>query len=208
LSVLPTAFRAFRTKMPHARASFIEGFPGVALPRLRDGSLDFVVAVVVPENLGPEFDYIELYKISSVVVARQGHPLAQCTSLAELVDAEWLLNPSPESSTRGLLDFFAARGLTVPQKIIECPSFVIAHGLLRGSDTVASLPEPLLDQPWVREGIAVLPIVDLPPPIPIGVVTRRDSPLTAAASLLLDCLQDAVASLSLNVPARRSTQGR
>ena len=118
------------------------------------------------------------------------------------------MNPSPESSTRGLLDFFAARGLTVPQKIIECPSFVIAHGLLRGSDTVASLPEPLLDQPWVREGLAVLPIVDLPPPIPIGVVTRRDSPLTAAASLLLDCLQDAVASLSLNVPARRSTQGR
>jgi LysR family transcriptional regulator, regulator of abg operon len=207
-SILPKAFSAFRKKMPHARVSFIEGFPGVALPRLRDGSLDFVVAVVAPEHLGPAFDYIELYKIGSVVVARQDHPLVKCTSLAELVDAEWLLNPSPESSTRGLLDFFAACGLPVPQKIIECPSFVIAHGLLRGSDTVAMLPEPLLDQPWVREGIAVLPVTDLPPPIAIGVVTRRDSPLTPAASLLLDCLQDAVASLKLNVPPRRSIQGR
>jgi DNA-binding transcriptional LysR family regulator len=175
---------------------------------LRDGTLDFVVAVVVPQHLDPGFDYIELYKIGSVVVARQDHPLAHCTSLAELVDAEWLLNPSPESSTRGLLDFFAASSLPVPQKIIECPSFVIAHGLLRGSDTVALLPEPLLDQPWVREGIAVLPIVNLPPPIAIGVVTRRDSPLTPAASLLLDCLQDAVTSLKLNVPPRRSIQGR
>ncbi|MEA3093744.1 MAG: LysR family transcriptional regulator, regulator of abg operon, partial [Caballeronia sp.] len=61
---------------------------------------------------------------------------------------------------------------------------------------------------WVREGIAVLPIVNLPPPIAIGIVTRRDSPLTPAASLLLDCLQDAVTSLKLNVPARRSIQGR
>ena len=38
LSVLPKAFSAFRKKMPHARVSFIEGFPGVALPRLRDRS--------------------------------------------------------------------------------------------------------------------------------------------------------------------------
>jgi LysR family transcriptional regulator, regulator of abg operon len=66
----------------------------------------------------------------------------------------------------------------------------------------------LLDQPWVREGIAVLPVANLPPPIAIGVVTRRDSPLTPAAALLLDCLQDAVTSLRLNVPARRSFQGR
>jgi len=54
----------------------------------------------------------------------------------------------------------------------------------------------------------VLPVADLPPPIAIGVVTRRDSPLTPAASLLLDCLQDVVTSLRLNVPARRLIQGR
>lgn len=191
LSVLPKAFQAFRKKMPHARVSFIEGFPGVALPRLRDGSLDFVVAVVVPEHLGPEFDYVELYESRSVIVARQDHPLAHCTTLAELVDAEWLLNPSPESSTRGLLDFFVERGLPMPQRVIECPSFVIAHGLLRGSDTIAALPASLLDHPWVGDGLAVLPIADLPPPIAIGIVTRRDSPLTPAASLLFECLQDA-----------------
>jgi DNA-binding transcriptional LysR family regulator len=193
LSILPRAFQIFREKMPNARVSFIEGFPGVALPRLRDGSLDFVVAVVKPERLGPEFDYIELYESPSVIVGREGHPLARCTTLAGLVDAEWLLNPSPESSTRELLDFFAQRGLPEPKRVIECPSFVIAHGLLRGSDTIAALPAPLLDHPWVGDGLAVLPITDLPPAIAIGVVTRRDSPLTPAASLLVECLQDVVA---------------
>jgi LysR family transcriptional regulator, regulator of abg operon len=191
MSFLPAAYRAFRKRMPHAQVSFIEGFTGVALPRLREGSLDFVVAVVVEEQLAPEFDYFELYRSQSVIVARQDHPLARSTTLAELVDAEWLLNPSPESSTRRLLDFFSEQGLPVPQRVVECPSFVIAHALLRGSDAIASLPEPLLDHPWVGHGLTVLPIIDPLPPIAIGVVTRRDSPLTPAASMLLDCLQEA-----------------
>ncbi|WP_213767511.1 hypothetical protein [Caballeronia sp. dw_19] len=58
------------------------------------------------------------------------------------------------------------------------------------------------------QGIAVLPIVYLPPPIAINVVTRRDSPLRPAASLLLDCPQDAVTSPRLNVRTRGSIQGR
>jgi len=192
MSFLPEAYRAFRRQMPHAQVSFIEGFTGVALPRLRDGSLDFVVAVVVAEQLAQEFDYFELYQSHSAIVARQGHPLAHCTTLAELVDAEWLLNPSPESSTRRLLDFFSERGLSVPRQVVECPSFVIAHALLRESDAIASLPVPLLDHPWVGEGLAVIPIAEPMPSIAIGVVTRRNSPLTPAASLLLDCLQDAI----------------
>lgn len=192
LSILPQAYRAFRRKMPNARVSFIEGFPGVALPRLRDGSLDFVVAVIVPEHLGPEFDHIELYESRSVVVGRADHPLRDCESLAELAEAEWLMNPSPESSTRALLDVFGEMGLPVPQRVIECPSFVIAHGLLRGTDTLAAMPAPLLEHQWVSDGLAVLPISDRLPAISVGVVTRRDSPLTPAASLLLDCLQEAV----------------
>ncbi|MDR5754692.1 MULTISPECIES: LysR substrate-binding domain-containing protein [unclassified Caballeronia] len=192
LAILPQAYRAFRREMPNARVSFVEGFPGVALPRLRDGTLDFVVAVIVPEHLGPEFDHIELYESHSVVVAREDHPLKDCTSLAALSEAEWLLNSSPESSTRALLDLFGDLGYAVPQRVVECPSFVIAHGLLRGSDMLAAMPAPLLEHPWVGDGLAVLPIVDRLPAISVGVVTRRDSPLTPAASLLLDCLQRAV----------------
>lgn len=191
ISVLPEAYRAFRREMPSARVSFIEGFPGVALPRLRDGTLDFVVAVIVPEHLGPEFDHAELYESRSVVVARRDHPLSHCTSLAELAGAEWLLNPSPESSTRALLDFFDELGLPAPQRVIECPSFVIAHGLLCGSDAIAAMPAPLVDHSWAGEGLVVLPVTDRLPAISVGVVTRRDSPLTPAASLFVDCLQHA-----------------
>ncbi|KVQ10857.1 LysR substrate-binding domain-containing protein [Burkholderia ubonensis] len=190
VTILPDAFRAFRRRFPVARVSFIEGFPGVALPRLHDGSLDFAVAVVVPELLAAEFDHAELYASRSLIVARNGHPLASATSLAELVDADWLMNPSPESSTQALFNCFVAHGLPVPSRIVECPSFGLAHSLMTGSDLLASMPEQLLDADWARDRLVVLPIRDRLPAVSVQVVTRRDSPLTPAASMLLDCLRD------------------
>ncbi|KWI17171.1 LysR substrate-binding domain-containing protein [Burkholderia ubonensis] len=190
VTILPDAFRAFRRRFPVARVSFIEGFPGVALPRLHDGSLDFAVAVVVPELLAAEFDHAELYASRSLIVARNGHPLASATSLAELVDADWLMNPSPESSTQALFNCFVAHGLPVPSRIVECPSFGLAHSLMTGSDLLASMPEQLLGADWARDRLVVLPIRDRLPAVSVQVVTRRDSPLTPAASMLLDCLRD------------------
>ncbi|KWE74551.1 LysR family transcriptional regulator [Burkholderia ubonensis] len=190
VTILPDAFRAFRRRFPVARVSFIEGFPGVALPRLHDGSLDFAVAVVVPELLAAEFDHAELYASRSLIVARNGHPLASATSLAELVDADWLMNPSPESSTQALFNCFVAHGLPVPSRIVECPSFGLAHSLMTSSDLLASMPEQLLDADWARDRLVVLPIRDRLPAVSVQVVTRRDSPLTPAASMLLDCLRD------------------
>ncbi|KVT68548.1 LysR family transcriptional regulator [Burkholderia ubonensis] len=190
VTILPDAFRAFRRRFPVARVSFIEGFPGVALPRLHDGSLDFAVAVVVPELLAAEFDHAELYASRSLIVARNGHPLASATSLAELVDADWLMNPSPESSTQALFNCFVAHGLPMPSRIVECPSFGLAHSLMTGSDLLASMPEQLLDADWARDRLVVLPIRDRLPAVSVQVVTRRDSPLTPAASMLLDCLRD------------------
>ncbi|MBN3821004.1 LysR family transcriptional regulator, partial [Paraburkholderia sp. Se-20369] len=190
VTILPDAFRAFRRRFPVARVNLIEGFPGVALPRLHDGSLDFAVAVVVPELLAAEFDHAELYSSRSLIVARKGHPLAAATSLADLVDADWLMNPSPESSTQVLFNCFVAHGLPVPARIVECPSFGLAHSLMTGSDLLASMPEQLLNADWARDRFTILPIRERLPAVSVQVVTRRDSPLTPAASMLLDCLRD------------------
>lgn len=190
VTILPDAFRAFRRRFPIARVSMIEGFPGVALPRLHDGTLDFAVAVVVPELLAAEFDHAELYASRSLIVVRRGHPLASATTLADLVDADWLMNPSPESSTQVLFNCFVAHGLPVPARVVECPSYGVAHSLIMGSDLIASMPEQLLEAEWARDHLAVLPIRETLPALSVQVITRRDSPLTPAASMLLDCLRD------------------
>lgn len=190
VSILPDAFCAFRRRFPIARVSFVEGFPGVALPRLHDGSLDFAVSVVVPELLAAEFDHAELYASRLRIVARKGHPLASVTSLADLVDADWLMNPSPESSSQMLFNCFSEHGLPIPARVVECPSYAVAHSLMQGSDLIAAMPEQLLDVEWARDRFVVVPIREAIPPLSVQVVTRRDSPLTPAASMLLDCLRD------------------
>ena len=190
VTILPDAFRAFRRRFPIARVSLIEGFPGVALPRLHDGTLDFAVAVVVPELLAAEFDHAELYASRSLIVVRRGHPLASATTLADLVDADWLMNPSPESSTQVLFNCFVAHGLPVPARVVECPSYGVAHSLIMGSDLIASMPEQLLEAEWARDHLAVLPIRETLPALSVQVITRRDSPITPATSMLLDCLRD------------------
>lgn len=192
LSILPDAYRAFRRRFPQARVSFFEGFPGVALPRLHDGTLDFAVAVVVPELLAAEFDHTELYRSQLRIVARNAHPLVRSTSLADLVDAEWLLNPSPESSSKMLCNCFEQHGLPAPKRVVECPSFAVAYSLMLGSDLIAAVPEQLLGVDWARDRLTVLPIRETIPPLSVQVVSRRDSPLTPAATMLLDCLRDAV----------------
>ncbi|MDN7499491.1 LysR substrate-binding domain-containing protein [Burkholderia gladioli] len=200
LSLLPDAYRAFRRRFPLTRVSLQEGFPGVALPSLHDGTLDFAVAVVVPELLAAEFDHDTLYTSRLAIATRRGHPLAGATSLAQLVEAEWLLNPSPESSSQMLCDCFSANRLPVPERIVECPSFGVAQTLMAGTDLVAALPVQLLDAPLARERFVELAVRETIPALSIQVVRRRDTPLTPAAAMLIDCLRDAARRAGLAPP--------
>lgn len=100
------------------------------------------------------------------------------------------MNPSPESSTQVLFNSFVAYGLPVPARVVECPSFGLARSLMMECDLIASMPEQLLQAEWARDQLAVLPIRERLPGVSVQVITRRDSPLTPAAAMLLDCLRD------------------
>lgn len=78
----------------------------------------------------------------------------------------------------------------MPARVVECPSYGVAHSLIMGSDLIASMPEQLLEAEWASDHLAVLPIRETLPALSVQVITRRDSPLTPAASMLLDCLRD------------------
>lgn len=195
LTLFPSAFRAFRHRMPDAKVSLYEGFLSTSLPRLRDGTLDFVLAAAQPEYLGPEFTHSELYSVPMAVVARVGHPYADCTSLSQLHKVEWVLNPSAESTNQKFLDCFKAYGLSAPALVTACPSAMIVHALIRETDALAAIPMQMLDVEWFRQGLIILPITDELPSMSFRLITRRDSPLTATAALLVDCLCDAVRRL-------------
>ncbi|WP_260449944.1 LysR substrate-binding domain-containing protein [Burkholderia contaminans] len=117
LGFLPAALDAFRQRMPTIRLDVREGFLDTALPRLRDGSLDFVIAIVDATRLSPEFAFRPLLESELILMTRASNPLRHCTSLAQLQDAQWVLNTSPESIGRLLQDVFVAHGYPAPQPI-------------------------------------------------------------------------------------------
>ncbi|WP_336335690.1 LysR substrate-binding domain-containing protein [Pseudomonas putida] len=190
LTILPEAFAAFRRRFPAARVNISEGFPGTALRQLHDGTLDFAVLAMGVDAIADEFEHAELYKSELVVVARHGHPLSHATGLAELVDADWLLNLAPDSSAQVLFDVFHQHGLPIPTHIVECLSYGVSHGLVQGSDLITAMPRQLLDFKW-QSSVSVLPLEETIAPISMQVITRRNSPPTPAASMLIDCLRDA-----------------
>lgn len=190
LTLLPSAFRSFRHRIPGAKVSLYEGFLSTSLPRLREGNLDFVVAAAEPEHLGPEFSHTELYSVPMAVVARSGSPYEHHSSLAQLHEAEWVINPSAESTNQKFLDCFKAYGISAPTLITACPSAMIVHALIRETDALAAIPTQMLDVEWFRQGLITLPITDELPKMSFRLITRRDSPLTATAALLAECLCD------------------
>lgn len=190
LTILPDAFAAFRRRFPNARVNIAEGFPSTALAQLHDGTLDFAVLAMGTDAITDAFEHSTLYQSELVVVCRRGHPLETATSLSELIDADWLMNLAPDSSAQVLLETFRVQGLPLPTRIVECLSYGVSHGLVQGVDLLTVMPRQLLDFKW-RNAVSVLPLRDTLPPISMQIITRRNSPPTPAATMLIDCLRDA-----------------
>ncbi|WP_051377288.1 LysR substrate-binding domain-containing protein [Paraburkholderia dilworthii] len=92
LTFLPETVERFRAKMPEIQLESFEGLLAIATPRLRDGTLDVHVGRQAPGATSCDFLYQPLFASSRAVVARLDHARAECPSLAELLDADWLLH--------------------------------------------------------------------------------------------------------------------
>jgi molybdate transport repressor ModE-like protein len=194
LKFLPGAIRAFRQRMPATRLSIHEGFLQAALPRLRDGTLDFAIAIIDETKLGAEFECVKLVEAEVIISARKGNPLAACTSIAELQDADWVLNTTPESIGQSVQSFFVENGLSAPRVVVECTSFSATFSLSVMSDMLSCCPKSFLETDWIRERVVAVPVRETLPKVTVGIITRRDALGTPACDYLIDCFVSAARS--------------
>lgn len=82
---------------------------------------------------------------------------------------------------------FAQAGLPAPNRLVQCETLA-AFSLLRHSDVVALMPEPLLGCPEARGIVAVEPCPLQPVELELLLLTRPDTPLTPAAEFFAHCL--------------------
>jgi LysR family transcriptional regulator of abg operon len=189
LKFLSRAIHSFRQRMPKTRLSVQEGFLTAALARLRDGSLDFVIAIVDEKKLRA------LLEGELIISARKGHPLAKAESIAELEGAEWMLNTTPESIGQSLQDFFVRHGAKAPNVVVECSSFSASFSLSVKSNLLSCCPKSFLETDWIRERIISIPVREQLPRVSVGIISRRDALNTSACDYLIDCFVEAVAAV-------------
>jgi LysR family transcriptional regulator of abg operon len=192
IALLPHALRPFRQRYPGVLLDIIDAvYPGIEAG-LRDGSVDFYVGPA-PTDTPPELLVEKLMDNTRVIVGRKGHPLAQASSLRELIDAEWITTSITHKAEEELGPLFALHGLPAPKLVVQAHSALTFLSALSSSDLLMMLPLQWTQSPLVRDAVQRIPVREPLPAPPVSLVRRAGLPLTPAAEFLSDMLRRGVA---------------
>jgi DNA-binding transcriptional LysR family regulator len=205
ISLLPHALSAFRAKYPEVTLSVRDGlFPRIETS-LKDGEIDFYVGPLPEFAPNKAFVVEKLFDNTRVILARQGHPLANARSLADLAGARWISTSVTVDTAAELDPLFERYGLPKPIFDVHVASGVTIMPAVASSDLLIMVPEQWLHFELAAEHVAVLPIAEPLPSPPICIVTRARLPLTPAAQFFADLFRRAALHY---VRARQERGGR
>lgn len=198
IDLLPRAIVMLKAKRPKVAITVIDGTNDVFLPSLTVGGLDIVVGRL-PETTSPGvLVQEELYSEPTCLAVRADHPLLErgLLKLEDVATQPWVL-PLPETILRRQIEqTFSDANVPLPTNVIESISILTNRALLQNSDYVGVLPYhvALAD---VKQGILrILPVKLVSAGRPVGIITRGDELLPAAAALV-ECLRVVGAQISI-----------
>lgn len=179
---LSTAIDRFRARFPHVLVRVTGGPAQSTLPGLREGRLDFILGSA--EAGGDDGLTKERWMVTELaVVARKGHPLAGASSMADLVDAEWVVGIPAGMPQAEIEPIFAAAGLPRPRIGVQRDSLNVVH-LLATSDRVALVAKDSVDLYCTAGIVQILPITEEIPAVPLYLITVSGRDLTIPAKSL------------------------
>ena len=198
MALLPRAIAAFRQRYPDAVLKVSESlFPPIEAS-LIDGTIDLYVGPLAPDLTSSQLSAEFLFENRRMVVARQGHPLGQATSLAQLEGADWVRPTLSIRSTEGdFTEMFTRAGHPRPKIVLHARSALVTLVSVANSDMLTILPQQWLDFPGTRDMIMALPMDEPMMAAPVNIVRRRDMPLTPMAEHLSDLMRRIALSYSM-----------
>jgi DNA-binding transcriptional LysR family regulator len=184
--IMPRAALRFRESAPRATVTIISGPPSATVSALREARVDFAIAPAPEGVLGPDVHAERLLSTDMVVVARRGHPLAQCSDLEALAQCEWVLGARHSETERALTQALRAHRRTELCFPVQRDSFNALLHLLLQSDflAVASLPTVAV---FCDAGLlSIVPAPFTLEPMVQHLITASARPLSLAARTLAD----------------------
>jgi len=181
--------------------------PALELPRLRERSLDVVVARLVTPAASEHDDLnIEiLFNDHSVIAAgTQGRWASQHQiDLAELANEPWVLPPPTSWNSMVVADAFRARGLDMPKACTITFSVHLRAGLSASGPFITALPNSFVRLDGARLSVKALPVDLSFRPWPVAIVTLKNRTLSPIVQLFIDHLCAFTRSMDIgSIPER------
>jgi len=181
LALVPDVYRAFRSAFPDALLSLTEGlFPALA-PRLKDGSLDFYIGPRPLGELESGYELQLLFRNTRLVVCRQGHPLAQASSLRELLTADWIMTGLSQPVEIEFEKQFSVHRLPAPKSVTQMLTTLPLVALLAATDALAFLPQQWISSSIFKSTLQSIPVIEPLDGPDIVLIKRSAMPLTPLA---------------------------
>jgi DNA-binding transcriptional LysR family regulator len=208
-AILPAIIRLFSQQYPSAQLEVDTTDVTAAMPKLRDRSLDVVMALggIAREDisLAKDLKVEKLFNDELVVAADMHSPWARRrkVDLADLAEAPWILAPSGFSNVV-LAEAFRARGLDMPKVSLKTFSIHVRANLIAGSPFVTTLPRSVLDYYAHQFPLKALPIALPARPWPLVIVTIKDRSVSPVVERFIKCAREVAKSMAERSKVRKS----
>ena len=192
--LLPLALARLRRSQPQVRVFVEYGLSESLMALVARGEIAFALSSVPRSVVQPGLQHEPLFVDSAVVVARVGHPLARRRTLGagDLALYPWVLARRWELERKALDELFAEAGLAPITPEIETTSATLMKTLLAQSDFLTFVPREMIYWEERMKLLRPLRAIRCAWARHVGLTTRRDTALTAAAAQLIGCLRESV----------------
>jgi DNA-binding transcriptional LysR family regulator len=188
IQALAPVLKQYCARFPHVAVHLVNGTSRKLISWLREGTVDFAVALVGPRTDAQDLAVTTLYPSDPVVVCRRDHPLRHARTLAELAGCEWIATRQPGAATappvNRLTDLFAEHGLAPPRIVATTEALLDTLQLIVETDWLSLEPSVVTRHRFFGGDLTSIPIAERPTEANVCVLQRASVPLTPAAQEL------------------------
>ena len=178
----------FRARFERVAVHMRTGTSRMMISWIREGTLDFAVALVSKHTDTTDLSVTTLYPSDPVVVCRRGHPQEHATSLAQLADCTWVATRSPnltdDPHAHRLNDLFASHGLKPPVIVATVEGLFEALHLVSETDCLSLESSVLTARGPFARVLTAIPVKERMVEQNVCLLQRAATPLTPAAQEL------------------------
>jgi LysR family transcriptional regulator of abg operon len=197
VALMPGVWTPFRKRYPQIQLQIIEGVYPTIEGRLKEGIIDLYVGPAPESGPAPGLQMEKLFDNTRAVFARKGHPLANATSLAELVGADWVTTSITDKAEAEFNDLFVRHGLAAPRLALSCQTALSWISAVANSNFLALTARQWADTPLVTNVLQMVKVTEVLAGPSIVIMQRAAIPLTPAAEHLGDLVRRAAVPFTL-----------